>query len=137
VVVPERGCRYVVLHHTGVDVPHFDVMLERPNGMLRTFRSPVWPIEAETVLVEIEQHRHAYLDYEGPVSGNRGSVNRVEGGRYVALRKRSIDRAAGAPPLGLPETWKLRLFHTGGERVLMATVLNATDVSFRPLETPR
>lgn len=31
----------------------------------------------------IGDHRRAYLDYEGPVSGNRGQVRRVDRGTYV------------------------------------------------------
>ena len=35
-------------------------------------------IEAE----ELVEHRKAYLDYEGPVSGNRGTVSRWDSGSF-------------------------------------------------------
>lgn len=44
------------------------------------------PIEAQ----RIGDHRAAYLDYEGPVSGDRGYVRRVDRGRWQ-LRERSQD----------------------------------------------
>lgn len=76
------GRRYVILHHTGVAEPHYDLMWElSPDGLLRTFRCPCWPAKAGDRLVSLPDHRRAYLDYEGPVSGGRGQVARVEHGR--------------------------------------------------------
>ena len=39
----------------------------------------------------IADHRLLYLDYEGPVSGNRGTVTRWDAGVYVT-RERTTDR---------------------------------------------
>jgi hypothetical protein len=72
---------YVILHHTGVADPHFDIMIERaPGEPLRTWRSPRWPITEPTALEELPDHRQAYLTYQGPVSQNRGQVRRAAGG---------------------------------------------------------
>jgi hypothetical protein len=38
-------------------------------------------VEAE----ELADHRLAYLDYEGPISGDRGAVTRVEAGTYQTV----------------------------------------------------
>jgi hypothetical protein len=74
--------RYVVLHHTGIDVPHFDLMVERSAGSpLATWRCAHWPPQEGDSLEPLAEHRREYLDYEGPVSGNRGEVRRVERGR--------------------------------------------------------
>ncbi|MCE9524843.1 MAG: hypothetical protein K8R36_02165, partial [Planctomycetales bacterium] len=35
-------------------------------------------------------HRLAYLEYEGPVSGNRGTVSRVEEGEYHAVEQTEV-----------------------------------------------
>ncbi len=35
----------------------------------------------------IADHRPAYLDYEGPVSGNRGHVRQVDAGTYSLLEQ--------------------------------------------------
>ena len=84
VVVVSRGAlRYVVLRHDGIDDPHYDLMFESPSGGgLATWRSTSWPIEQRTPVVKLPDHRLDYLDYEGPVSGNRGTVIRVARGTY-------------------------------------------------------
>jgi hypothetical protein len=73
--------RFVVLHHTGVAEPHFDLMIESaPGADLMTWRCGSWPIEAEAPAKRLKDHRRAYLDYEGVVSGGRGEVQRVAEG---------------------------------------------------------
>jgi hypothetical protein len=75
--------RFVVLHHEGIDDPHFDLMLETsPGSPLATWRSPIWPINEPTMLVQLPNHRREYLDYEGEISGNRGRVRQVAAGTY-------------------------------------------------------
>lgn len=70
--------RFVILHHTGIDSPHFDFMFEmEPAVPLTTFRCPAWPPAIGDVWEELAEHRRAYLDYEGPVSNGRGHVRRV------------------------------------------------------------
>lgn len=77
--------RFVILEH---DWPylHWDLMLE-VDGALQTWRlaeppPPDHPVAAE----RIGDHRLAYLDYEGAVSGGRGWVKRWEEGVYEAIR---------------------------------------------------
>jgi len=73
--------RYAVLHHTGVPAPHYDLMFElTPGNRLATWRCPDWPAESGTLVERLADHRRDYLDYEGPVSNNRGQVARVLGG---------------------------------------------------------
>src|SRR3712207_213959 len=77
--------RYVVLYHDGVAEPHYDVMFEwTEGGALMTLRSPAWPIAGPTPVLKLDDHRREYLDYEGPVSGDRGFVRRVQAGTYNA-----------------------------------------------------
>jgi hypothetical protein len=78
---------FVILHHIGHGPEHWDLMLdvgnvlatwqllEDPNSL--TAKEPK-PISA----TRIGDHRRAYLNHEGPVSGGRGKVNRVEQGSY-------------------------------------------------------
>ena len=77
--------RYVVLRHTGYGRAHFDLMFER-EGKLMTWRSPRWPLETDTPLDKLADHRIAYLDYEGPISGGRGRVRRIVSGTFVPGR---------------------------------------------------
>jgi hypothetical protein len=67
----------------------------------------------------IGDHRRAYLDYEGPVSGDRGSVTRIEKGTYELI---------GHFPCG----WTLRLSGAllNGEFNLSATTPD-TEGSFQ------
>jgi DNA polymerase Ligase (LigD) len=95
--------RFVVLTH---DHPflHWDLMLEQGN-VLRTWRlktSPdrKWPIVAET----LPDHRIAYLDYEGPISADRGTVQRWDVGTYEILeqaRDRIVLQLAGKKLIGI------------------------------------
>jgi DNA polymerase Ligase (LigD) len=73
--------RFVILEH---DHPflHWDLMLEAGES-LRAWRLHGEPVVGETVVTEpLPDHRLAYLDYEGPVSGNRGTVQRWDAGEY-------------------------------------------------------
>ena len=80
--------RFVVLRHElPPDSPrgsHFDLMLE-DGGVLRTWACDQLPEFGQSVTAErLPDHRLAYLDYEGPVSG-RGEVTRVITGEYVLV----------------------------------------------------
>jgi hypothetical protein len=73
--------RYVVLHHVGFGDPHYDFMLESfPDSPLMTWRAKEWPLVAGDELTRIGDHRRDYLEYEGPVSNNRGEVHRIAEG---------------------------------------------------------
>ena len=41
---------------------------------------------------QLGDHRREYLDYEGPVSGGRGHVVRIDGGTYIAEHESGEDR---------------------------------------------
>lgn len=76
--------RYVILEH---DYPerHWDLMLEC-GAALRTWRLLVRPDPGRTVPAQASfDHRLAYLDYEGPVSGGRGCVQRWDQGSFQWL----------------------------------------------------
>lgn len=84
--------RSALLRHTLPDrSAHFDWLIERPattDGIspehrMLTFRCETDPRDAarqsapDWVGTRLPDHRAHYLDYEGPVSGNRGTVRRV------------------------------------------------------------
>jgi hypothetical protein len=82
--------RYVILHHDGIANPHVDLMFEKsPGSMLMTWRSAHWPIDSTTVIEPLPDHRRDYLDYEGPVSRNRGEVRRIAAGTFQISRNDS------------------------------------------------
>jgi hypothetical protein len=93
--------RFVLLHHEcppSFGKPsHRDLMLER-DGVLLTWSLPIlpagWRLEGDSaadagdesiVATRLADHRIEYLDYEGPISGGRGIVTRVDGGEYEVV----------------------------------------------------
>jgi DNA polymerase ligase (LigD)-like protein len=73
--------RFVVLEHDHPEL-HWDLMLEG-DGVLRTWRllSPPDPGQVIRAAASFD-HRLLYLEYEGPVSGGRGSVKRWDAGTF-------------------------------------------------------
>ncbi|MEZ6093058.1 MAG: hypothetical protein R3C03_02300 [Pirellulaceae bacterium] len=81
--------RFVVLFH---DFPeganggaHWDWMFE-VGSVLKTWRSEIGVVDWRAIrpivfpVSQIADHRLAYLDFEGPISGQRGEVVRVQYG---------------------------------------------------------
>ena len=85
--------RFVVLRHepgaASEHELHWDLMLEQDSS-LRT-----WALDSEPEMGlsiegrELPDHRQDYLDYEGPVSGQRGSVTQFDRGTFRVLRQSS------------------------------------------------
>ena len=81
--------RFVVLHHltppAGPSETHWDLMLEH-DGKLETWALPA-PLTPDSTQPgqRLPDHRIHYLDYEGPVSANRGTVKRWDWGTYLLL----------------------------------------------------
>jgi hypothetical protein len=77
--------RFAVLLHQpprdSTESEHFDLLLEH-NGSLLTWRLPIEPLleENRCQAKQLSPHRLVYLTYEGPISGNRGTVKRVASG---------------------------------------------------------
>lgn len=81
--------RFVLLKH---DFPflHWDLMLE-DGEILRTWRLLVSPDSTDVLPAQSSfPHRLIYLDYEGPVSGNRGNVKRWDKGYYEGELPESV-----------------------------------------------
>jgi len=61
-------------------------MLET-GDVLRTWAVAQEPRSGDTITAEsLPDHRIAYLDYGGPVSGGRGTVTRWDEGTYEAVK---------------------------------------------------
>ena len=73
--------RFVILEHDHPTL-HWDLMLEA-GGALRTWRLAEPPDHAGPIAATpLADHRLAYLDYEGPVGGDRGTVKGWDAGTY-------------------------------------------------------
>ena len=76
--------RFVILEHDWPTV-HWDFLLEA-GSVLRAWRLLGEPGRGRKLAAEANaDHRLLYLDYEGPVSGNRGSVRRWDAGTFEWL----------------------------------------------------
>lgn len=79
--------RFAVLEHDGPRGLHWDLLLETgPTLSTWALAQPPdtpGPIDAKS----LAEHRIEYLDYEGPVSGNRGTVTRWDTGTYRFVRQ--------------------------------------------------
>jgi hypothetical protein len=79
--------RFVILRHDSPCGVHFDLMLE-VGDVLKTWALPQPPEPgAEMECEALGDHRPAYLDYEGPISGGRGSVTRWDRGTFTVQRQ--------------------------------------------------
>ena len=117
--------RFVVLTHRW-DGVHWDFLVE-DGATLRT-----WAVDAPIVAGAdlparaLAPHRRVYLDYEGPIAGDRGTVERwdrgwadveawgerlvrlrVEGGQLVGLVE--LRAEGGAADADEPRRWVFRL----------------------------
>jgi hypothetical protein len=79
--------QFVILRHDSPQGVHFDFMVETA-GTLKTWALPQSPDSgAEMPCEALPDHRLAYLDYEGPISGSRGSVTRWDRGICTVRRQ--------------------------------------------------
>ena len=73
--------RFAILEHDWPTM-HWDFLLES-GGMLRAWRLREEPGPGRTVPAEANfDHRLMYLDFEGPLFGDRGSVTRWDAGTF-------------------------------------------------------
>jgi len=91
---------FVLLLHTLSDKTHWDLCLDL-GEVLATWQIAGDPASLSTggaplPARRIADHRRAYLDYEGPISGNRGEVRRVDRGTWRLIKK-------------TPKSWRIRL----------------------------
>lgn len=82
----DTGGRFVVLFHQfpadHQREDHWDLMLEGDTKLM-TWGLSEMPKPGKSIpAVALADHRKSYLDYQGQVSGDRGSVNRVLSGIF-------------------------------------------------------
>lgn len=119
-----------LLHELPDGTHHIDWMIGRDGQgrqPLITFRLPsrldqVAPGES-LALERIADHRPAYLSYEGPISGGRGNVRTLIGGKILAVQPGSnehghewILQIRWESPADDPSPRSLHLIHAGGDQ---------------------
>ncbi|MCA8991406.1 MAG: hypothetical protein KDA69_04550 [Planctomycetaceae bacterium] len=121
--------QFVILEHDWPEL-HYDFMLEH-EGVLLTWRLQSLPRLDEACELTAEQifdHRPHYLTYEGPVSGDRGTVKRRMHGRFDWL----------VPPKSSDDEgvcWEIELCADNRESACITCRNSAGDLRFsvRPL----
>lgn len=86
-----QSARFVLLLHTTpagyARATHYDFMIE-VAGALRTWALEQTPHDGLEINAEqLADHRVAYLELEGEISGGRGTVTRVDCGTYSVTRE--------------------------------------------------
>ena len=77
--------RFAISRHDCARGQHWDFFLEI-GPVLKTWALPRPPEAGEEMTCDaLPDHRLEYLDYEGPVSGDRGSVSRWDHGEYQVV----------------------------------------------------
>ncbi len=102
-IMTTTTARFVLLDHD-FPQPHQDLMLEVEGG-LWTWRLTEEPRPGVLQQAQrLPDHRLLYLDYEGPVSGNRGTVGRRDFGTCTWISRKNdrvVVRLAGQRLIGL------------------------------------
>lgn len=122
--------RWALLRH---DFPwlHWDFLLARPNAPAATtwrlLRTPC--VNEPIAALALPDHRLLYLDYEGPVSGGRGSVQRLDGGEWQEMATDNACQTAphSAPTASPAEQLLLQIQFHGCSRFAAAKLTCTTD----------
>jgi hypothetical protein len=111
--------RFVILEHDHPEL-HWDLMLEA-GAVLWTWRLSSPPrIDQQIYALRTFDHRPLYLDYEGPISGDRGSVVRREKGTFswdIQTDERLQVRLMGELLRGVLRLWRVQADKWEGELV--------------------
>jgi hypothetical protein len=78
--------RFAVSIHDGPRGLHYDLFLEDGEVLKTWALSQVPESSVEISCAALADHRPLYLDYEGPISDDRGYVTRWDGGIYSVLK---------------------------------------------------
>jgi len=74
--------RFAILCHDAPSGMHYDLLLES-GDVLRTWSLPEPPdVAGRQIATALPDHRLLYLEYEGEISGGRGTVTRYDQGEY-------------------------------------------------------
>ena len=88
---PPPRPQFAILQHWQNHYTHWDLLLELPaRELLATFRVDqpphTWATVGALPVQALPDHRRIYLDYQGPISGDRGTVTRCDRGTIRVLQ---------------------------------------------------
>lgn len=111
--------RFVILFHSlpaaNVRSSHWDLMLENGDSLL-TFAMQSKPQTGSTIAADrLHDHDPKYLDYEGPISNDRGEVSRIANGTWKLVSGHLDSRDFGVElhfESSISARWHLQLTET-------------------------
>ena len=91
---PQLQARFVLLHHDWPE-SHWDFLVDLDE---KSERVPTWSLDAPLLdqpchgkAQKLADHRRIYFDYQGPVSGDRGTVQQIMAGTAeVVLQNQDV-----------------------------------------------
>ncbi len=79
--------RYVILRHEGSATykpgVHWDLLLELDDSLRAWTLADEPTAPGPIAAAKLPDHRLEYLDYEGPIAGDRGTVSRWDAGEFT------------------------------------------------------
>ena len=109
--------RFVILHHNTpqsyVRRTHWDLMLEDGEHLLTWALAAMPQVDCDTDAEQLGDHRLEYLDIEGRLSGDRGTVQRAAAGEFEWLVREKDQITIALRGEALQGT--VQLIHLGGQ----------------------
>jgi hypothetical protein len=120
---------------------HFDWMFQSDSCLATWATAKRLGVDqkAETGAIRLPDHRTAYLDYEGTVSGNRGTVARVESGEFRLILAspdrfeiRTLGDRSGVLAICRAKVFRKSIASDNGYRTWCGDGFSFWRISFRP-----
>lgn len=115
--------RFVLLFHQyspgDERADHWDLMLEHEGQLLTWALSEELAPGKNIVAKALDDHRIEYLDYEGEISNDRGSVSRVSSGEY-RWKQHTVRHVAILDKENENETWEVEFSPFDGEGICVS-----------------
>lgn len=120
----ENPRRFVVLQHTDAAGLHFDLMIDLGPALAtwKFAQPPEDAVDGSLPCQRIGNHRRVYLDYEGPVSGDRGQVVRHDAGDCDAANDDGRDWLVTFRGEKLSGRYRLKSMDTHGDAYLCESI---------------
>ncbi|WP_075083327.1 hypothetical protein [Mariniblastus fucicola] len=118
------ACTTESSHEARTDERHFDLMFEvEAKDSLHTIAAVELPLVSSQAvdITVLANHRNEYLNYEGPISNNRGTVSRYAFGNWSGdFSEQAVLTFDTASRHFAGESWTIRIDAANGELLRVA-----------------
>ena len=112
--------RFTILRHDGPEGLHWDLLLES-GGVLLAWALPQFPQPGIEMTAEaLPDHRLLYLGYEGPITGDRGTVAAWDRGDSLDRQSRCAELVIELPAKSSPAEPHCRQCQGAGALAVLA-----------------